>query len=148
MVQIVKPDLMFMGMKDFQQVVVLETMLRDLNSDTQIFRCPIVRESDGLAMSSRNMYLSPEERAKALCLSQTLDMARQMVASETKRAEEVILAAEDKINAAGGRIDYISLVNGSTLQPEDVIDQDTRMLLAVYIGNTRLIDNCSLMQSD
>jgi len=148
LVQIVKPDLMFMGMKDFQQVVVLETMLRDLNSDTQIFRCPIVRESDGLAMSSRNMYLSPEERAKALCLSQTLDMARQMVASETKRAEEVILAAEDKINAAGGRIDYISLVNGSTLQPEDVIDQDTRMLLAVYIGNTRLIDNCSLMQSD
>lgn len=148
LVQIVKPDLMFMGMKDFQQVVVLETMLRDLNSDTQIFRCPIVRESDGLAMSSRNMYLSPEERAKALCLSQTLDMARQMVASGTKRAEEVILAAEDKINAAGGRIDYISLVNGSTLQPEDVIDQDTRMLLAVYIGNTRLIDNCSLMQSD
>ena len=148
LVQIVKPDLMFMGMKDFQQVVVLETMLRDLNSDTQIFRCPIVRESDGLAMSSRNMYLSPEERAKALCLSQTLDMARQMVASETKRAEEVILAAEDKINAAGGKIDYISLVNGSTLQPQDMIDQDTRMLLAVYIGNTRLIDNCSLMQSD
>ena len=148
LVQIVKPDLMFMGMKDFQQVVVLETMLRDLNSDTQIFRCPIVRESDGLAMSSRNIYLSPEERAKALCLSQTLDMARQMVASGTKRAEEVILAAEDKINAAGGRIDYISLVNGSTLQPQDVIDQDTRMLLAVYIGNTRLIDNCSLMQFD
>ena len=148
LVQIVKPDLMFMGMKDFQQVVVLETMLRDLNSDTQIFRCPIVRESDGLAMSSRNMYLSPEERAKALCLSQTLDMGRQMVASGKKRAEEVILAAEDKINAAGGRIDYISLVNGSTLQPQDVIDQDTRMLLAVYIGNTRLIDNCSLMQSD
>ena len=148
LVQIVKPDLMFMGMKDFQQVVVLETMLRDLNSDTQIFRCPIVRESDGLAMSSRNMYLSPEERAKALCLSQTLDMARQMVDAGTKRAEEVILAAEDKINAAGGRIDYISLVNGSTLQPQDVIDQDTRMLLAVYIGNTRLIDNCSLMQFD
>jgi len=148
LVQIVKPDLMFMGMKDFQQVVVLETMLRDLNSDTQIFRCPIVRESDGLAMSSRNMYLSPEERAKALCLSQTLDMARQMVASGTKRAEEVILAAEDKINAAGGRIDYIGLVNGSTLQPQDAIDQDTRMLLAVYIGNTRLIDNGSLMQSD
>lgn len=148
LVQIVKPDLMFMGMKDFQQVVVLETMLRDLNSDTQIFRCPIVRESDGLAMSSRNMYLSPEERAKALCLSQTLDMARQMVDAGTKRAEEVILAAEDKINAAGGRIDYISLVNGSTLQPQDAIDQDTRMLLAVYIGNTRLIDNGSLMQSD
>lgn len=148
LVQIVKPDLMFMGMKDFQQVVVLETMLRDLNSDTQIFRCPIVRESDGLAMSSRNMYLSPEERAKALCLSQTLDMARQMVVAGTKRAEEVILAAEDKINAAGGRIDYISLVNGSTLQPQDAIDQDTRMLLAVYIGNTRLIDNGSLMQSD
>lgn len=148
LVQIVKPDLMFMGMKDFQQVVVLETMLRDLNSDTRIFRCPIVRECDGLAMSSRNMYLSPEERAKALCLSQTLDMARQMVDTGTKRAEEVILAAEDKINAAGGRIDYISLVNGSTLQPQDAIDQDTRMLLAVYIGNTRLIDNGSLMQSD
>ncbi len=148
LVQIVKPDLMFMGMKDFQQVVVLETMLRDLNSDTRIFRCPIVRESDGLAMSSRNMYLSPEERAKALCLSQTLDMARQMVEAGTKRAEEVIQAAKDKINAAGGKIDYISLVNGSTLQPQDMIDQDTRMLLAVYIGNTRLIDNCSLMQSD
>lgn len=148
LVQIVKPDLMFMGMKDFQQVVVLETMLRDLNSDTQIFRCPIVRESDGLAMSSRNMYLSPEERAKALCLSQTLDMARHMVATGTKCAEEVILAAEDKINSAGGRIDYISLVNGSNLQPQDLIDQDTRMLLAVYIGNTRLIDNGSLMQSD
>ena len=70
------------------------------------------------------------------------------MASETKRAEEVILAAEDKINAAGGRIDYIGLVNGSTLQPQDAIDQDTRMLLAVYIGNTRLIDNGSLMQSD
>ena len=94
------------------------------------------------------MYLSPEERAKALCLSQTLDMARQMVDAGTKRAEEVILAAEDKINAAGGRIDYIGLVNGSTLQPQDAIDQDTRMLLAVYIGNTRLIDNGSLMQSD
>jgi len=59
-----------------------------------------------------------------------------------------MLAAEDKINAAGGRIDYIGLVNGSTLQPQDAIDQDTRMLLAVYIGNTRLIDNGSLMQSD
>ncbi|HQF67606.1 MAG TPA: pantoate--beta-alanine ligase [Candidatus Cloacimonadota bacterium] len=148
LVQIVKPDLMFMGMKDFQQVVVLETMLRDLNSDTRIFRCPIVRECDGLAMSSRNMYLSPEERVKALCLSQTLDMGRQMVAAGTKRAEEVILAAKDKIKTAGGRIDYISLVNGSTLQPQDTIDQDTRMLLAVYIGNTRLIDNGSLMQSD
>lgn len=148
LVQIVKPDLMFMGMKDFQQVVVLETMLRDLNSDTRIFRCPIVRESDGLAMSSRNMYLSPEERVKALCLSQTLDMGRQMVAAGTKRAEEVILAAKDKIKTAGGRIDYISLVNGSTLQPQDTIDQETRMLLAVYIGNTRLIDNGSLMQSD
>ncbi len=142
--QIVKPDKMFMGLKDYQQIVVLETMLRDLNSDTRIVRCPIVREQDGLALSSRNIYLDRAERISALCLSQAIKTAKKLVARGQKDATEIIRAAEETILNAGGKPDYIKLVDGSTLAEVSEVDENTRLILAVFVGKTRLIDNDAL----
>jgi len=143
--QIVKPDLMFMGLKDFQQIVVLERMLQDLNSETRIARCPIVREEDGLAMSSRNAYLSPEERVQARCLSQAWKQARETVAQGCRNSLELLDQAEKTILEAGGQIDYIKIVDSDTLSDVDIVDENSRMLMAVKIGNTRLIDNSALL---
>lgn len=142
--QIVKPDLMFMGLKDFQQIVVLERMLQDLNSETRIARCPIVREDDGLALSSRNVFLSPEERVRARCLSQAWKQVRAMVARGISDSRELLAEAERIVLEAGGKIDYIKIVDSDTLADADPVDQNSRLLLAVKIGNTRLIDNSSL----
>jgi len=141
----VKPDLMFMGLKDFQQIVVLERMLQDLNSETRIARCPIVREEDGLAMSSRNAYLSPEERVQARCLSQAWKQARETVAQGCRNSLELLDQAEKTILEAGGQIDYIKIVDSDTLSDVDIVDENSRMLMAVKIGNTRLIDNSALL---
>jgi len=144
LVNLVNPDYMYMGKKDYQQIAVLETMLRDLNFHAKIVRCPIVREKDGLAMSSRNKYLSKLERKEALCLSLALKLARDL----HKKGETNSSVLENKmatmIEKSNGKIDYISLVNKDTLHPVKKVDFDTRILLAVYIGKTRLIDNSSL----
>ncbi|MBW6514859.1 MAG: pantoate--beta-alanine ligase [Candidatus Syntrophosphaera sp.] len=145
LVNIIRPDLMFMGLKDFQQIVVLETMLRDLNLSTQIERCPIVREVDGLALSSRNIYLNRDERHSATCLVQALRNARRMASTGIKESAAIIKAAEEIVNSAGGRIDYVRIVDSATLSEQQEVNENSRMLLAVFIGKTRLIDNSALI---
>ncbi len=145
LVNLVKPDLMYMGEKDFQQIAVLRKMLDDLNLGTQIVPCPIVREPDGLALSSRNVYLSSSERINALCLSQAIKQGREMYAAGIREAATLKTAMAEGINKAGGRIDYISIVNQFTLLDCEELDPESRIILAVYLGKTRLIDNSSVL---
>ena len=145
LMHIVNPKLMFMGMKDYQQIIVLEKMIEDLNLETKIVRCPIVREPDGLAMSSRNSYLTPDERQRATCLIKALKNAQQMVNEGYLDFSILISEAENIIKQSDGRIDYIKIVDGSTLQELPEVRSGSRMMLAVYIGNTRLIDNIELL---
>ena len=145
LMHIVNPKLMFMGMKDYQQIIVLEKMIEDLNLETKIVRCPIVREPDGLAMSSRNSYLTPDERQRATCLIKALKNAQKMVNEGYLDSSILISEAENIIKQSDGRIDYIKIVDGSTLQELPEVRSSSRMMLAVYIGNTRLIDNIELL---
>jgi pantoate--beta-alanine ligase len=142
LVNLVNPDYMFMGEKDYQQLIVLETMLKDLNFHTRIVRCPIIREKDGLAMSSRNKYLSKTERKDAICLYNSLKMAKDLY----KQGERVpaiiktqIIALIEKNN---GKKDYVAFVDKDTLVPVKKLDANTRVIMAAYLGKTRLIDNC------
>ena len=144
LVNIVQPDYMYMGSKDFQQVVVLERMLADLNLDTVITRCPIIRETDGLAMSSRNSYLDADERLRARCLSQALITARHSFALGERGTAVLIAEASRLIETAGGNIDYVECVDPKLLTPVETAEADTRMVMAVFIGRTRLIDNGAL----
>ncbi len=144
LVNTVNPDLMFMGEKDYQQCVVLETMLRDLNFRTRIVRCPIVREPDGLALSSRNRYLSKTERKTALCLFRALNLARDLYSQGETNPAALRNKMSSLIEQAGGKINYIAFVNQGSLAPVKKLTSSTRVLLAVYVGKTRLIDNLSL----
>jgi len=144
LLHLVQPQKMFMGSKDFQQTVILEKLLQDLNLETRIIRCPIVREADGLAMSSRNSYLNAEQRIQARCLFQALQQAKILYQQGTNSSQALIQVAREIISAAGGRPDYIKLVDATTLEERDEADDNTRLLLAVFIGTTRLIDNDAL----
>lgn len=139
---IVKPHLAYFGQKDYQQLLVIKRMVGDLNMDVEIVGMPIVREADGLAMSSRNSYLSGEERRQALCLRQSLQIATRYIgsgiSSAAKIKEEVIKLIESMSNT---KIDYVSFCNPYTLQEVENIDGETLLALAVYVGKTRLIDN-------
>lgn len=144
LVNLVNPDFMYMGEKDYQQIVVLETMLRDLNLHARVVRCPILREKDGLAMSSRNKYLDKHQRKAALCLSRALKMARELYQKGETDPNLLTIAMTNVILKAGGKIDYIAFVHKDTLSPVSKADKNTRILLAVYVGKTRLIDNSAL----
>jgi len=142
LIQIVEPDFAFFGQKDALQAIILRKMAQDLNLDVQVEIMPIVREADGLAMSSRNTYLSPEERAAALVLSRSLEAAKSEI-EHGERREEVIL---DGMKAMIGqeplaRIDYVEAVDMEDLDPVKKIVKGTLIALAVFIGPTRLIDN-------
>jgi len=142
------PHAAVFGEKDYQQLMVIKRMAADLNLDTEIVGRPIVREPDGLAMSSRNTYLSPEERAAALCLYRALLAARELVASGARSREDILGAVRQIIDATPGtRIDYVALVDPTTLQEVEAIQGEARLLLAVWINNTRLIDNTLLSES-
>lgn len=141
LVNIVKPTHMFMGLKDYQQVVVLETMLRDLNMSCKIVRCPIVRERDGLALSSRNNYLSEEERQRAICLHQAIMRTKQAYHAGETDCNKLINIAEKIITQQNGQIDYIQIVSPHDLLSIAIATDDSRIMLAVKIGKTRLIDN-------
>lgn len=145
LVNIVGSDLMYMGEKDFQQCIVLETMLKELNHPCRIVRCPIVREEDGLAMSSRNVYLDAEERKRAVCLYQSIQLARQLHREGTNRADEIKAALSDLIPFHGGEIDYIAIVDDESLEPVSIVGKRSRLLLAVRFGKTRLIDNGAIV---
>ncbi len=142
---IVKPHIAIFGQKDYQQLTVIRQMVGDLNFDVEIVGAPIVRESDGLAMSSRNTYLSPEQRVQALCLYRTLTEAQKLVKSGVKESEKIIDAAKQIIaSVPESVIDYVKIFDPETLEDIEIIDKPVRMALAVKIGKTRLIDNMIL----
>ena len=141
LLNIIKPHFMYMGEKDFQQVYILEKMITDLNYDTKIVRCPIIRDEDGLAMSSRNKYLHDAERLNAVSLYQSLLLANQLVGDGVLDISTIKKKMSEVIEKNSGIIDYIAFVNEKTFAAERVITPETRVLLAVRIGKTRLIDN-------
>jgi len=142
---IIKPDIAVFGQKDFQQLSVIRKMVRDLNWDVEIIGHPIVRENEGLAMSSRNTYLSNEERLKALCLYNAVKHAKKRVTEGITDVDLLKDEISDIILANSGvDIDYISIVDKDTLSDKSIIDSNSVMALAVMVGSTRLIDNCFL----
>jgi pantoate--beta-alanine ligase len=139
---IVGPDLAFFGAKDAQQILIIQRMTADLNLDVEVVTCPLVREADGLALSSRNAYLSPEERTAALVLSTSLRGAERAIAAGERDAAEIIAGIRSLIGAEPlARIDYVEAVNPLNLEPVAEIRGDVLIALAVYFGTTRLIDN-------
>lgn len=142
---IVKPDRAYFGQKDYQQSVVIEKLVADLNMEIDVKVLPTVRDEDGLALSSRNKRLSPEERRSALCIYGSLLKAKSMFASNIKDAKEIIGEMTAIIKKAKHtRIDYISIVNAHTLKDVSLINGKAVAAVAVWIGNTRLIDNLIL----
>jgi pantoate--beta-alanine ligase len=144
----VSPQVAVFGEKDYQQLMVVKRMVADLSVPTSIVGRPIVREPDGLAMSSRNTYLNPEGRAAALCLYRALLAARELVLSGAQSRENILSAVRQIIQATPGtRIDYAALVDPSTLQEVEAIQGEARLVLAVWVNNTRLLDNTLLSES-
>jgi len=142
---IVKPHVAVFGQKDYQQLVIIRQMVRDLNFDITVIGGPTVREPDGLALSSRNTYLTPEQRESALSLCQALDTAQSLLESGTKDASEIIDSATDLIQSyPDTEIDYIAICDPETLVDVETIDRPVRMALAVKVGKARLIDNMLL----
>jgi len=138
----VKPHLAVFGQKDAQQAVVIRRMVKDLDFDMEIVVGPIIREEDGLAISSRNSYLSPEEREEALSLHQSLKMAEEMVRKGERRTRDIVdkmrkLIEEKKRT----QIDYIDVIHPETLKPLEMIENRALIALAIFVGKTRLIDN-------
>lgn len=139
---IVQPDVAVFGQKDYQQAIVIKRMVADLNWETEILVAPIVREADGLAMSSRNRYLSSKERDSALMLFQALTLAYQKIKDGERSAEKLKQTMRQIITSGRqNRIDYISIVDSESLQDVENIKGDTLLAVAVYVGQTRLIDN-------
>ncbi len=142
---IIKPDVAYFGQKDFQQNVIIKKMVADLNMDTEIKVMPTVRNKDGLALSSRNQYLSQEERQDALCLYQALLKAKSLVSAGETDARKIINEMAHTISIAkNSRIDYVSIVNPDTLEDVQEINGGDVAALAVWIGKARLIDNVIL----
>ncbi|MDR3773717.1 MAG: pantoate--beta-alanine ligase [Terracidiphilus sp.] len=141
----VEPDKAFFGQKDAAQVAVLRRMVSDLRLAAEIVVCPIVREADGLALSSRNVYLSAEERAQALTLSRAVRQAEALFASGERRASRFIEAARETFAAVPEiRVDYIALVDWATLEPVEIAAPGSLFAVAAWAGATRLIDNAIL----
>jgi pantoate--beta-alanine ligase len=139
-------DVAYFGQKDYQQTLVVRRMVADLNVPIRIAVCPIVREPGGLAMSSRNVYLSPDDRRRALVLSQSLNLAEQMVADGERNPATILAQMRERFAQAGvDRIDYIALADPETLAPVTQIRGGTVALIAAHVGKTRLIDNRIIM---
>lgn len=140
---IVGPNVAFFGQKDFQQVAVIRQMVRDLNVPVEIRACPIIRDSDGLALSSRNVYLSDEERKIALSLNQTLTFVKQQIEAGQRDGFEIITEMRQRLIDGGvTSIDYVAVANADTLENCDPVALPVVLLIAAYVGKTRLIDNC------
>jgi len=138
-------DMAFFGQKDYQQCLVVQRMVADLNLPVAIRMCPIVREADGLAMSSRNRYLSSAERQQATALSQGLSAARQSFAAGERATAPLIQRVRDRLASAGiQRIDYIAVADACSLEPVEQLAAPAVLLVAAYVGSTRLIDNALL----
>lgn len=139
---IVTPDKAYFGQKDAQQLAIIRRMVKDLNMPLEIVGCPIVREDDGLAKSSRNTYLSAKERQAALVLSRSIKMAEDMVEMGEKDCETILCAMQSEIEKEPlAKIDYVKAVSFDTIQPIKKVTGTVLIAIAVYIGKTRLIDN-------
>ncbi len=139
---IVTPDRAYFGQKDAQQLSVIRRMVKDLNIPVEIVACPIVREADGLAKSSRNTYLNAEERQAALVLSCAVKMGQDLVEKGERDARKVVEAMKACINAEPlAKIDYVEAVDFQSIQKVDAVENEVLFAMAVYIGKTRLIDN-------
>ena len=139
---IVRPHRAFFGQKDAQQTLVIRKMVEDLNMDIEIVELPIVREPDGLAMSSRNQYLSPDERKEAVVLYKSLQEARRLIENGERNAERIVTAMEDVIGTAPhAQIDYVKVVDSKRLESLDELEGEALIALAIRVGSTRLIDN-------
>jgi pantoate--beta-alanine ligase len=144
---IVQPHEAFFGRKDFQQLAVIQRMTADLNLPVEIVGMPIVREADGLAMSSRNVYLTAGERQQALVLSRAIATAQKMARGGVRDCCEILAALQSMIEEQNdARSDYLQICHQLTLQEQDRVDSDSVLLMAVFVGKTRLIDNGFLLQ--
>jgi pantoate--beta-alanine ligase len=146
---LVGPDRAYFGEKDFQQLQVIRRMVRDLNVPVEIRGCPIVREKDGLAMSSRNVYLSASERQSALALSRSLKAAKELYDSGERKAGKIVdRVREELLGDPGLRVEYIELRDTAGLSEVETIEKPAVLALAVRVGKTRLIDNVKLGEPD
>lgn len=149
LLHIVRPQIAVFGRKDFQQLSVINRMVADLNMDIKIISHPIVRESDGLAMSSRNIYLSAKDRSSALCLYKAINHARQVVRQGVIDANTIVSQLHDLLlSDPAVQIDYVNIVDRFSLNVQTDIDRDSVLLLAIRIGRTRLIDNDILFEGE
>jgi pantoate--beta-alanine ligase len=140
---IIKPHIAVFGQKDFQQLAVIRRMVKDLNMDIEIIGVPTVREPDGLAMSSRNKYLNPEERRSALSLKKAMDMANKLAGEGERESKNIIASMKELIlSYPFTAIDYINICDPDTLEDINLLKKQSLLALAVKVGNTRLIDNC------
>jgi pantoate--beta-alanine ligase len=140
----VRPDVVLFGEKDFQQLAVIRRMVADLGLGIEVAAVPTVREADGLALSSRNAYLSPEEREQAVALPQTLEAARAAILSGTEVGDVLAEARASLLNRGFARVDYFALVDAGTLEPLARPQGTMRLIAAAVIGTTRLIDNLAV----
>ena len=143
LLNIVQPDRAYFGEKDFQQLQVIKRLVRDLNIPVEVVGCPIVREKDGLALSSRNTYLSSEERESALALYRGLKLAKELFESGERNAERIKREVERLIlsHPKVSKVDYVEIVDSETLKPVKEVKEGDTIALAVFVGKTRLIDN-------
>ena len=142
------PHRAYFGEKDYQQLVLIRRMTQDLDLGVEIVPCPIVREDDGMALSSRNAYLSTDERSRARAISAALFDAKKKVAAGERFSAVIIGACMDELEKAGSRVDYVEIVEPATLERVEQINGSARMAVAAYIGETRLIDNILLEPHD
>jgi len=142
---IIEPDVAFFGQKDAAQVAIILRMVRDLNLPVEIVACPIVREADGLAMSSRNAYLDPQQRQHALVLHRSLMQVKRLADQGERSAAKLIAAAKAEFAPEPSvSLDYFEIVNPDSLDPVDDVSGGALVAVAAYVGNTRLIDNIVL----
>ena len=142
------PHRAYFGEKDYQQLVLIRRMADDLDLGVKIVPCPIVREDDGVALSSRNAYLSADERSRARAISGALFDAKKTVAAGQRFSAAIIQSCVDELEKAGSRVDYVEIVDPATLERVETINGAARMAVAAYIGETRLIDNILLEPDD
>jgi pantoate--beta-alanine ligase len=146
---VVEPDAAFFGQKDAAQVAIIRRMVRDLNLAVEIVVCPIVREADGLAMSSRNAYLDADQRTRALVLHRSLMRVQQLAGTGERSAARLLAAGREEIaRESSVRLDYFDIVDAETLEPVEDVSRGALVAVAAYVGSTRLIDNVVLGASD
>ena len=138
------PDTAVFGQKDAQQAIIIERMVRDLNFPVNIMLGPIIREEDGLALSSRNIYLTEDQRCRALSLSRGLNNAAEAFSKGQNDAEKLKGIVLNELQEAGVSVDYVELVSRENLKPLNIVNCPALLAVAAYVGNTRLIDNCFL----